>query len=331
MKQSAKALWKLCFDDSDAFIDFYFERLYTDTRHVALQRDGCDVAAMQLLPFPMQYQGEILPTAYMSGVCTHPDYRNQGLMNELMQVALKKLYMQGVRAATLIPANKWLFDIYAKSGFYTVFTYSTEIYQPKTLQKTALNIVPYDKKHKSQTYDLLHKHNLARGNGLIITETYFDIIIESFQIDHSPILLCFDQQMLQGIIFGTEHGQILELIYDTNEVKDALLNAFSIQTKNSELTILIPPFKGTDIPLGMLRIVDAEQFLIQYAATYPDEKITINLIDKILTENSGTYQLQEGFCTKLPLDEKSETITPNALAKFLFKDSTAYMSLMLNK
>ena len=28
MKEKVKALWKLCFDDSDQFIDMYFSRLF---------------------------------------------------------------------------------------------------------------------------------------------------------------------------------------------------------------------------------------------------------------------------------------------------------------
>ena len=36
-KQQIKALWKLCFDDSDAFIDMYFRLRYNDEVNIALE------------------------------------------------------------------------------------------------------------------------------------------------------------------------------------------------------------------------------------------------------------------------------------------------------
>ena len=39
MKEKVKALWKLCFDDSDQFIDMYFRLRYKSEINVVIERD----------------------------------------------------------------------------------------------------------------------------------------------------------------------------------------------------------------------------------------------------------------------------------------------------
>ena len=49
-KEQEKQLWKLCFNDSDAFIDLYFRLRYSDRINTSPEQNGKDVAAFQRVP-----------------------------------------------------------------------------------------------------------------------------------------------------------------------------------------------------------------------------------------------------------------------------------------
>ena len=50
IKEQVKVLWKQCFHDSDEFIDFYFQRRYTDDLNSYAEADGRVIAALQRIP-----------------------------------------------------------------------------------------------------------------------------------------------------------------------------------------------------------------------------------------------------------------------------------------
>ena len=53
MKEKVKALWKLCFDDSDQFIDMYFRLRYKSEINVVIESGNEVISALQMLPYPM--------------------------------------------------------------------------------------------------------------------------------------------------------------------------------------------------------------------------------------------------------------------------------------
>ena len=73
MKEKVKALWKLCFDDSDQFIDMYFRLRYKSEINVVIESGNEVISALQMLPYPMSFCGKQVATSYISGACTHPD------------------------------------------------------------------------------------------------------------------------------------------------------------------------------------------------------------------------------------------------------------------
>lgn len=126
MKEKVKALWKLCFDDSDQFIDMYFRLRYKSEINVVIESGNEVISALQMLPYPMSFCGKQVATSYISGACTHPDFRNRGVMRQLLSQAFARMLPNGIFFSTLIPANPWLFDYYARIGYAPVFQYSTK-------------------------------------------------------------------------------------------------------------------------------------------------------------------------------------------------------------
>ena len=77
MREKVKNLWKLCFNDSDEFTDMYFRLRYSNDVNIAIQSGEEVIAALQMLPYPMTFGKNEIKTGYVSGACTHPDYRNR--------------------------------------------------------------------------------------------------------------------------------------------------------------------------------------------------------------------------------------------------------------
>lgn len=125
-KDEVKTLWKLCFNDSDEFTDLYFKMRYKDEVNRVIREDGKIISALQMIPYPMTFCDEVISTSYISGACTHPDYRKHGAMKRLLKETHRCMYEDGVLLASLIPAEEWLFGYYARSGYAPVFGYAVE-------------------------------------------------------------------------------------------------------------------------------------------------------------------------------------------------------------
>ena len=54
IKEQTKRLWKASFDDTDNFVELYFDRVFhTDINHT-IEYEGRVVAALQAIPFTSQ-------------------------------------------------------------------------------------------------------------------------------------------------------------------------------------------------------------------------------------------------------------------------------------
>ena len=93
------------FNDSDEFTDMYFRLRYSNDVNIAIQSGEEVIAALQMLPYPMTFGKNEIKTGYVSGACTHPDYRNRGAMRELLSQAFTRMLHNDMAVSTLIPAE----------------------------------------------------------------------------------------------------------------------------------------------------------------------------------------------------------------------------------
>ena len=90
-KQQIVNLWRTCFGDSEAFISLYFDRVYKDENAMTIEKDGKIVSALQIVPYTMTYLGTEISVGYISGACTTPEERGQGLMRQLLQETFEEM------------------------------------------------------------------------------------------------------------------------------------------------------------------------------------------------------------------------------------------------
>ena len=114
-KPSLKILWKEAFEDSDGFIDLFFETAFSPDR-CRVVRDG-DEAVAALYIFDCEAFGK--KTAYIYAVATRKSHRGRGLCARLMEDTHAYLADVGYSMAVLVPSEPSLFGFYEKLGYKT--------------------------------------------------------------------------------------------------------------------------------------------------------------------------------------------------------------------
>ena len=82
-----RQMWKTCFGDADDFLDILFKYKYRNENTLIYFDGDKAVASLQMLPYTMTFYGEEIPFAYLAGLCTLPEYRRRGYMDQLIHRA----------------------------------------------------------------------------------------------------------------------------------------------------------------------------------------------------------------------------------------------------
>lgn len=340
-KDEVRALWKLCFNDSEEFMDLYFSRRYKEDINMAIREDGKIISALQMIPYSMSFCGGMIPVSYISGACTHPDYREHGAMRRLLKETHRRMYEDGVLLSSLIPAEEWLFGYYAKSGYVPTFGYALKRIEADELRQMAsfaaacrVEVCASPGAHHYHYFDTRMQE---RGCCIQHTEDDFEIIMEDLKLGGGKLLVAQEGEAIVGMAFTVRVEDTLyikELLADNEAVQDRLLYeaAHIYNVRAMEYGV---PSSGDALALGMARVIRAEEMLRLFAAKHPELELNICLEgDEVIPENNGYYTVKDGVCLRRPLpEEKSEEYAAYTVASFtrlLMEAEHPYMSLMLN-
>ena len=355
IKNQTRTLWDKCFSEEDKrFVDFYFEKRYNEQDNIHIEKDGKVVSAMQLISYPFSYYGKTIGCSYLSGCCTDPDYRSQGLMNDLIIKALTQAKNNGACFAALIPATESLFNYYEGTNFIPTFDYSKiRIKRQQTTdngQQTA-TISVFDNESESETfyqvYDYFNTKMRSRNCCIQHDEYDFSVITEDLELFDNHLLVAKYGEDICGLAFCyLRNGEIFikDVFAESSAIFSDLITAAANTFDNETINIFLPPVPGQKThKLGMARIIDAETMLRIYAMTHPKMKIEISIVDPILTHNNGTYYINNGVLDKknsiganvVDIEQLTQALfgynienLPEKLQAF--NKQAAFMSLMLD-
>ena len=338
IREKVKNLWKLCFNDSEEFIDMYFRLRYNNNVNITIESGDNVIAALQMLPYPMTFGGTEIHTAYVSGACTHPDYRNRGVMQELLSQAFIRMLHNNVAISTLIPAESWLFDYYAQNGYATVFNYNKFLFKvPQITSPQNTPVLKITDKYKNEVYDYFNRKLRERDYCIQHTETDFRVILSDLQLSGGHVFTLNHEGSIVALAIAYPDNQgrwhIGELLSDTPEISSWLLQRICKEIKISTLEVLTPPVaEKENHPLGMARIINAKAILQLYASIHPELELNILLTDEQISANNGHYYLSNGKCMNSTkrLHSSHLALTIGELTEKIFIASRPYMSLMLN-
>lgn len=349
LKEQVRSLWDKCFLEEDKrFVDFYCRKRYEENDNIFIEKDNKVVSALQLISYPFSYYGKTIGCAFISGACTDPEYRSQGMMNKLILKSLKKAKNNGACFAALIPASESLFKYYSGSNFVNIFDYSKiRINKAKANEQHAFscNITTFDGSY--EIYEYFNEKMRNRNCCIQHNEYDFGVIAEYLEMFDNYLLVAKYGEDVCGLAFCClRNGEIYikDVFAESAEILSDLITSASKLFNNEYINIIVPPVSGQKTHhLGMARIIDAETMLRIYATTHPKLKMEISLVDPILTENNGTYYINNGILEKkdsiganvVDIEQLTQALfgyhtemLPDKLKSF--NNQAAFMSLMLD-
>jgi predicted acetyltransferase len=120
-KEELAQLWQLCFGDPMEYIHHFFERKFDPSKTLVYWSDHRIVSVVYMLPASIYLENRHEPVQYIYAVCTHPDYRKRGIMEQMMEYACDEAAAAGQRFSTLLPASDPLYDYYGRLSYREYF------------------------------------------------------------------------------------------------------------------------------------------------------------------------------------------------------------------
>ena len=108
-----KRLWKEAFDDTDKFINDFFDLSFSVYRSLCACEDDLPVSVL----YWFDCEADNKKAAYIYGVATAKAFQGKGIASELIQRGHEILKDQGYDFVILVPAKKSLFEFYSRLGY----------------------------------------------------------------------------------------------------------------------------------------------------------------------------------------------------------------------
>jgi predicted acetyltransferase len=258
-----KEIWKLCFGDSEQYIDFYYANRYKEDETLLLLQEGEIAAMLTMLPIRINTPtGRSLNSTMMYAIATHPKYRHRGYASQLMESACHHLSQKDHFFSVLVTAGKKLFDFYRHQGFQDGF-YIREV----SFDWNELEALPIGKNNCTIKSISPEEYNLKREKQL---NGKFYVSYSDEDIDYQRKLSQQSGADIYGIeIEGVQGCAVIELLdQDKVFIKELLIADHLLSTAvphiarllpSDEYILRTPPFLGRELsssirPFGMFRL-----------------------------------------------------------------------------
>ena len=334
MRFETRHLWERSFADPRAFIDLYFREKYRKERNETIVRDGRVVSALQKLPYPMTYGGQMLPASYISGACTDENYRRRGLMGELLNQTHRAMREENATFSFLIPATAELGTYYAKFGYTPCFRFGWQsITTDKLVADSSLVVNSIDQYPTEEQFIYLRQKMQERP--MCVQHPLSDLraVVDDMRMAGDTMWEVRRGELLVGMaICRVEENGILlrECLYEDKSAHDTLIATIAAHYERSEIDVIDTTGREGDY-FGMARIINTEDMLKAYAQLHPEMECTLSITDDLLSENNGCYYINKGICECVnePCNE-AEQLTIAQLTQRVLSEENPLMSLMMN-
>lgn len=117
-----KEIWKLCFQDKDEYIDFFFVHQYEKGKTLVLCYDGEVATMLTMISVELVLpHGQRISSTMLYAIATHPRYQGKRFSTQLMDYAKKYIWDHKEGMTILVPGSESLFSFYKKRGYQTSF------------------------------------------------------------------------------------------------------------------------------------------------------------------------------------------------------------------
>ncbi|MDO1605287.1 GNAT family N-acetyltransferase [Lactobacillus sp. YT155] len=263
------------------------------------------VSQLAVYPCKVNIHGKIFEMGGLTGVGTYPEYAGQGLMHDLVKLALRHMKKRGQLISYLYPYS---IPFYRKKGWEIMSDHLTfelkDTQLPKTKEVSGrVERTEIDDADIFATYDRFAKQN---HGSMIRNQLNWDEYWRWENEEERMAAIYYDENnQPQGYVLywiANEVFHIKELIYLQQEARVGLWNFISAHFsmidkvkgniyKDEPLAFLLDDgdIKETIEPYFMARIVDVKEFLKQYPFEEKGKDFHFKITDPLVEENNGFF------------------------------------------
>lgn len=305
-----RQLWEQCFEDVEAYVTYYFENRVKPECCLLFNVQDKTVAGLHLNPYTVNFCNTSFKTSYFVGVATLEAYRGQGFMKLLMESALRYLKEKGEKFSLLMPIDS---RIYERFDFRFI--------QDNTIFECESSAILVDELHHKEIIPMSELKNKRRQFLLerkwkqtnfelfpIRSEKELDIWEKGFECEGGSVAYLENGYVAY---YPTEPVQVTEIFYDSQMGLENCLSFIKTISHGAQAQIntygrdpiksyIAHSSKNKRIckPYMMARILDVTsvlQTIWDNSQLTENLKLSIEVMDTIISENSGCYEIYNGL------------------------------------
>lgn len=293
--ERTKSLYQKVFTkDSPRFVDYYYRVKARENRIYAAEgQDGEILSMLHLNPYLMRLGEQEIFGEYIVAVATDERYRGQGMMRNVLKMALEDMRRIGEPMAFLMPAAE---AIYRPFDFRYIYCQNhTSVQLEEFKKKPHLQCRAAEKKDLADLAEFsnvyLKKHFRTFA---FHTEEYFETLLQEQRCQNGEVAILLDEGKIRGYFFTA--------FEDVPEVREPVIAegyetyllpslAKYLGSKKIRLYGFLQEMQEAEEkkPVIMARVINPERFAPGLTAAGAVE-FCFELRDDFLPENSGIYK-----------------------------------------
>lgn len=287
----------------------------------AFDRDAL-AGQIVILPLAMNIHGQQYQMGGIGFVATYPEYRNAGIVKQLIKISLERMREQKQWVSILGPFSVSFYRYFGWELFFDKVQYEVSMYQLPLKEENIGRVLRFDYNDKREYLDQvkkLYQDYALHTNGVMLRDEAWWKRLEMRDPDASFAMSIDSKGNLQGYIRYVRKGQSLIVLDQVTLNVEAERSLWEfIKTHRSNFTTVTglaaaqdsfgtlwdePQFKQELLHDKMIRIVDVEQFLTMYPFKEHTEKLYLNVTDVFAPWNQGFYEISSHRVKKVTKDK----------------------------
>lgn len=310
----AKEIWKVCFGDSDAFIDAYFREAARFEDSFAYEEAGKLIADLFMLKFHAKLAGAVYDADFLAGCATMPEARKRGLMRDLVKHAMLDMRACGLACVYLHP---FLHAFYRRFGFETVAYVSRRTLEPAGKANPSVRVYASAEGLPVSRMEAAYAHYMdSFDNCFVRTHERFHTWLELLFADDGYAAVYDDGKDFAYALYYKDGGiaDVFELVPGSQR-PEMILNHIDAGRADYFEPSAAPTAEAEEFT--MMRVLDPVR-LIGNARPLEDE-IVLHISDEFLQEE---YRLavrgtRRGNCVRETDGKADIEVSPGELAAML--------------
>ena len=303
-----KNIWSYCFEDSQAYVDFYFDKKCNPDKTVVLERNGNIISSIHLNQHKIKLNDKVFDTSYVVGVSTLPEARGLGKMGQLMQYSLDTMRDLGQSVSLLMPIDYRLYTKFGYTNTYDIKRVELDIFSLRKFE-LADDFVKADKSLVNDMKSIYDAHCEKLNAYAIRSSVYFEELIEEMELDSGHIYIAYRGELpVAYIVYSIDGGVFTarEVYYLDRQAYESILKfIFNHNTQTKKVVLFLdeidPIMDMVENPKDlvcevrgfmMARIIDLISLVDRLKIrSLSNEKLNLRVEDDYLDNNRGVFEI----------------------------------------